>query len=406
MIEQNIKRHYFLPHEFFFILYNLVYIIPVVYVYFVGFDSGGVNSTFLLTSSLLNEMILFYAVMIFSFFCGSRFLGFGLRVVKTKPAINKFVYSSKFLVYLSYIVFLCLLITKILLIKEGVYDSYAFDSGAMSSKVWTVSMGVTELLVALYIILLFTGNPKIAFICFIGIGLNLFHGTRIFTLISIFVYAFYCIYYKRSISGFKLALYAAIFVVSIMFVFLLVFILRSDITVDYGSLNFDFFISPLVYESVFNQVSFLKMIANNNGGIVPFAPHMLYFDSMAFILPNVFDAYNDIYAGSFGDLSPLGGLSGYASAIIYFSDYYFIWYFFLGAFLSFFFRLSRKNGYNILSRFIYVYFLCDTLFRLHRDPYFIVIKMLANNIVFIMFAFGISFLLVALNRGKDDCKFK
>lgn len=37
-----------------------------------------------------------------------------------------------------------------------------------------------------------------------------------------------------------------------------------------------------------------------------------------------------------------------------------------------------------MTRFIYVYFVCDTLFRLHRDPFFIALKMLVDNVLFIL----------------------
>lgn len=398
MTKNNVK-HYLLPHELFFIIYNIVYIAPVVYVYLFGFNKGGVSNIFSLSSDLLNEMILFYTIMLFSFFCGSRLFSIGIIIQKDKPVINEFTYDSRFFAYLSYFVLFCLLITKLLLIKEGVYDSYAFDSGAMSSKVWTISMGMTELLISSYIIFLFSGHPKNAFICFLGIALNLFHGTRIFTLICIFIYGFYRVYYKKNISGLKLLLFLFLFSAVVIFVFLLVFVHRSDILIDFGSLDFDFFISPLIYESIFNQISFLKMLEYYNNGIVPVAPHMLFLDSMIFTLPNIFEASGDIYISNFGDLSPLGGLSGYASAIIYFSDFYFIWYFMLGGLLSLFLRLARRDGYNILSRFLYIYFLCDSLFRLHRDPYFIVMKMLINNIIFVVFAIGVSIFLIKLKRG-------
>lgn len=400
-MKRKIARHYVLPHELFFIIYNIVYIAPVIYLYLFGFDKGGVSNAFPLSAEILNEMMFFYVVMFFSFFCGSRFFSFGLIIQKDKPVINEVVYKSKAITFLSYLVFFSLIITKLLLIKEGVYDSYAFDSGAMSSKVWTVSMGVTELLISLYILFLFSGQPKTAFICFLGIALNLFHGTRIFTLISIFIYGFYRIYYKKDLSGVKLLIYLLLFVVLVIFVFLIVFMYRSDVAIDFSTLDFDLFISPLVYESIFNQISFLKMIAYQAHGIVPFAPHMLFVDSMIFTLPNIFDASGDIYVYKFGELSPLGGLSGYASAIIYFSEYYFIWYFILGGCLSLFLRLARKTGHNVFYRFLYVYFLCDSLFRLHRDPYFIVMKMLINNAFFVMFAVGFSIFLMKLKKRGD-----
>ena len=95
----------------------------------------------------------------------------------------------------------------------------------------------------------------------------------------------------------------------------------------------------------------------------------------------------------FGELSPLGGLSGYASAIIYFSWYAPVWYFLLGSLCSILLRFSRGIRFVIISKMLYVYFVCDTLFRFHRDPYYIAAKMLVNNFMFVAVVFLFSWFL-------------
>ncbi len=177
----------------------------------------------------------------------------------------------------------------------------------------------------------------------------------------------------------------SVFFCVIVISFLMVFILRSNVAVS--NLSLDLVISPLVYESLFNQISFIRMLDLLNQGVVPFAPHMLYVDSAIFTLPSFSDAdkASQMYINNFGELSPLGGLSGYASAIIYFSNYFFLWYFILGGISSIFLRMIGNTNFKIFSRVVYIYFICDSLFRFNRDPWFIVIKMLSNNVVFLLF---------------------
>ncbi|ECT2913815.1 O-antigen polymerase, partial [Salmonella enterica subsp. enterica serovar Eko] len=54
----------------------------------------------------------------------------------------------------------------------------------------------------------------------------------------------------------------------------------------------------------------------------------------------------------------------------------------------------------ILSRVIYIYFVCDSLFRFNRDPWFIVIKMFVNNIVFILFVLMIIALKMRMEKRR------
>ena len=389
------------PHEVFFLLFNAVYILPVIYVYFFGFSEGGVGSVFSLTPSLLEQMLFFYLFMSVSFFMGSRVFGFGVRLGKDDGVFSKLSYSSVSLNVIFVIVVFVHVLFKYLLMHEGVYDSYAYDSGAMNSKTWTISMGLSELVIALFILFLFTGCKKRAFICFLAIGLNLLHGSRIFTLISIFVYCIYFVYYMRLLSGYKLILYAVTLIVVVLVSFFVVFLYRSGIQLDFDSISFEMLISPVVYESLFNQFSFLTMLDKLNRQQVPFSAHMYILDALKFMIPGFFDAREDIYVSSFGNLSPLGGLSGYASAIIYFSNYYFVWYFIVGSVLSLLLRAARSASHRLLSRFLYVYIVCDTFFRLHRDPFYISMKMLVNNFLFVVFIIVLSYFLRSCFRRRS-----
>ncbi len=394
----------FYPHEILFIIYNAIYILPVLYVTIFGFAGGGVSRAFSISSHTLNEMMFFYFVMILSFFLGSRLLSFGSKFSNNEAIFKPIWFESSFINFAFILTSLSLIVAKILLIPEGVYSNYAFDSGAMASKFWSVSMGITELMICFFILFLFTGNEKKAHVSFLLICINLAHGTRIFTLICLFIYLFYLVFYKRSFSKVKLLVISIFSSISILVAFLFVFITRSGVEIELSDIDFDMLVSPLVYESIFNQISFVRMLDFFNSGVVSFAPHMFAYDSVIFSLPRAFGGREDIYINAFGILSPLGGLSGYASAILYFSSFYFIWYFLLGMILTLFFRASRSNFLLISTRFLYVYMTCDTLFRLNRDPYFISIKMLWNNIFFVFLLLVIPILLKYALRGSNVCK--
>lgn len=375
-----------LPHEIFYLIYNLAYILPVLYVYFFGFSEGGAGQAIQLNDSIIEQMIAYYMISLLCFFAGSWLTAFGSR--KNKISIIKYSLSSieKFIFF---IVVILLVLTKILLYKEGVYNSYAFDSGAMSSKTWTTSMGLTELTVIIFIYSLFSGNNKFSFFLFLTISSNLLHGTRIFTLICIFIYFYYFIFYRKMFSKTKIIIYGLLSGFIVLLAFLAVFVQRSDVAITMDNLNLDMILSPVVYESIFNQISFVKMLTFLNAQMVPFAPQNLIVDTFIFSLPS-FDTTNKALLMSpsvFGNLSPLGGLSGYASAIIYFSSFYFVWYFFLGVVCSLLWRTTSHKNLPLLKLITYVYFICDTLFRFNRDPWFIALKMLFNNLIFLLVVF-------------------
>lgn len=371
-----------LPHELLYFLYSVIYMLPVLYVYMFGFDLGGVENAIGLDYSIIEQMITFYATSLFFFYVGSFIASYRARE-SLRYNSDHILTSTEKLIFV--VVLAATLLTKILLFKEGVYDAYAFDSGGMTSKTWTVSMGLSELAIAIFIYSLFSGNKKFAFITFIVIGSNLLHGTRIFTLISLFIYVYYYFIYLRRFSRIQLIVLAVSGGFAILITFFLVFAHRSDVPLSWDTFNIDMMISPVIYESLFNQISFVKMLGFLNHNMVPFAPFQLINDAFVFSLPvgGGVDKGSLMYTEIFGELSPLGGLSGYASAIIYFSSFYFIWYLLLGFTCSILWRFTKNINFRLLTRVAYVYFVCDTLFRFNRDPWFIALKMLFNNLFFI-----------------------
>jgi len=397
-----------LPHEILFSLFNLIYILPIAYIYIYGFTEGGVEKAINISTSMINEMMFFYIIMFVAFFSGSILTAkmLGVHKVKNIPYINisSFKLSIAQILIVS-IIFIAQIIIKILLYKEGVYDSYAFDSGAMSNKYWTVSMGLSELCLALFVFAIICDKKIIGIIAFVMISLNLLHGTRIFTCISLIVVSYYYVFYKKRISGIKAVLIGLISFVLVVLIFLFIFIVRSNVDISISDLNMDIILSPVIYESAFNQISFVRMLQHLQLGNTYFAPHQLISDVIIYTIPQFTSIAKSslMHSHDFGELSPLGGLSGYASAIIYFSDFYFIWYLFLGSALSFLMFKSRSSKYPILCRFFYVYIICDTLFRMQRDPYVIAMKMLVDNALFI-FIFIVMSKKLKTDMSRNDYK--
>ena len=381
-----------LPHSVFFTIFNLIYVIPVIYVFAFGYNEGGVTELIDIDDERIVQMLWFYLAMFVSFFAGSSMFGYGLKV---KNGVFRTIKLEGDVVFkfVIYTVCLCLLFTKIILYRDGVYGSYAFDSGAMNSKAWSISMGLSELLVVLFVYCLLVGCKKHALLIFIFVSLNLLHGTRIFFLITVLVYLFHSVYYIKRFTRRQIALISIAIFFFLLSFFFLIFVYRSGVSLDFENVNYELLFSPVVYESLFNQISFLNMLEFLDDGAVAFSPLMLLHDIIFFTLPNLFSdsKHSIMYASTFGEISPLGGLSGYASAIIYFSWYAPIWYFLLGSFCSLLLRFSRGDRLPVISKMLYIYFVCDALFRFHRDPYYIAVKMLVNNFMFVAFVFLLSY---------------
>jgi hypothetical protein len=100
-------------------------------------------------------------------------------------------------------------------------------------------------------------------------------------------------------------------------------------------------------------------------------------DIFYFVAPRVLLPGKDqlLYLDRFGDLSPLGGFSGYAQGLLYFGFAFPFFYFILGTGGAWLFRRARDSSFWSV---IYVYFVCDFLFRVMRDGYVIPVKMLVD----------------------------
>ncbi len=193
-----------LPHSILFLIFNLTYILPVAYVHFFGFAEGGVEQIFDNDPDMLSSMIMFYAIALFFFIASSSLFGFGIKSKRIEWQVD---FKLPWMIKLLFLaVLVSLLISKILLYPEGVYSAYAFDSGAMSSRVWNVSMGLSELGVVIFVFCLVTKNVRFASLTFVVVSLNLLHGTRIFTLILLLVIMFNVMFISKRFSKIKILL--------------------------------------------------------------------------------------------------------------------------------------------------------------------------------------------------------
>ncbi len=139
-------------------------------------------------------------------------------------------------------------------------------------------------------------------------------------------------------------------------------------------------LSPLVYESVFSQISLMNTLTRpdvwtREGNV----PHF-FLDVVLFNMPRALvdkDEYLLLSRPNYRDLSPLGGFSGYADGLIYFGIFFPAFYFVVGWIGSF---LYNKSAGHPFWTVLYVYYTADFLFRIMRDGYFIPIKLLLNTV--------------------------
>lgn len=362
-----------------------------------------------ITPDKLGSMAQFYGVSAFAFLIGVgsvEILYRASRKTRTIVDTNRRTAAPGLVggwqTALFWICALGLLGTKILLIREGVYSAYAFDSGGMDSKAWTVSMGFSEMLLMFLAYFLAKKNKKLAIVSFCIISVNLIHGTRIFTLIALFMFFCERVFLARVIGIRKAMLLGVVGSTLAVLAFLVVFLRRSGVSLQLADVDFDMIISPIVYESLFNQISFVRMLDYHAAGRVDFVPHLMLMDIFTFRLPDFMSTGYNFQLSSFGPLSPLGGLSGYASALIYFGDFYSLFYFIAGAGLqcSYIWTKLAKHSF---SRALFLYLLCSTFFRSFRDPWIVPGKMLLDNTLVLLFLISISqFLRPLIIRWKME----
>jgi hypothetical protein len=373
------------PHVLFFIFYNLLYLLPLLLAFGFGYeDEGSVGRVLGVTGTTILKACAIYMAGIIAFVAGSSGIHFlSWSKYGRLPAPRPFrQFQIGIAEWLAIGILIAVFVsTKIALVPLGVYNAYAFDTGLMDSNgIWSFSTFCSEAMVLVALIVLFS-NAKhniAVFLLLSGInGINLLHGTRIFfisSMMSLMLYA----NVRGKITYKAVLFYGPILGTGVLLLTYLVFLSRSAVDVA-GAFTPAKLISPLIYESVFSQMSLLTLIKTPMiwGGLdtLGWFPHDVFvFTIPRFLVPDKGELQ---YIGQFYWLSPLGAFNGYAQALLYFGLLFPFCYFLLGVLGSWLFRLGMRSPWWFI---FYALFTEDFFLHLARDGYIISTKMLLNSL--------------------------
>jgi hypothetical protein len=381
------------PHLLFFWIFNLIYFLPILVVYLSGYvDSGAADAIALLDAQTLRAMSTIYAEGIVAFTVGSMMFSlFHGATSKARPRAEPYPalhygIAVQMAVVLIAGLFIC---TKAALAPLGVYHAYAAETGAMTGGIWSFSMFCAECVVLASIFILYSDSKRnvLGFVLLSAInGINLLHGTRIIFIVNVLTTALY--FYMRGKLSLKrmLVLGPAMFVIVLAMTYA-VFLSREGLSLD-GELSFARTLSPIVYESIFSQLSLGNVIKspdvlNSTGALPNFLIDVIASTTPRILLP---DKDTMPYITKFAYMSPMGALNGYAAGAIYFGVFWPLFYLCLGGFASWLYSKAKTNAHWLI---LYVYFSSDVLFRFMRDGYLIPLKIFIDmsGVLIVLFVF-------------------
>ncbi len=369
------------PHILFCLLYNLIYFVPLLLVYLLGYSEGGADEVLGMGTPAMLRITGLYVIGFISFALGTqvkRFLYWMLRVkYKTNwnPSWFRLTISETILVSTLVLAFV---ISKIAIIPLGVYHEYAFDADLMGGPLWSFSMFCSEMLLLLAIVILFSKskhNKQWFFLLSAINAINLLHGTRVFFIITVMTLGLYA-YIRGHLPMRRILIYAPLAFLSVLTLTYIIYLFRESASLS-GAFSPAKLVSPIVYESIFSQFSLITIV--NNPTIVTTTGHIVDFfsDIALFTIPRVLypDKANQLYFGQFNWLSPKGGFNGYAASLIYFGAFFPMFYFSLGVVGTWLYGKAQKSSWWFI---LYTYFTADFLFRIMRDGFDIPMKMMIN----------------------------
>jgi len=369
------------------VLFNLLYLLPVLGLTLFDYSEGGTTKMADLTISLAEKIACLYVLGVLAFLSGSRL---GSAVANSHPIRSWTIHLFKptgFFRLLCVAMAAMLVLTKWLLVPLGVYSEYAFDTGSTIGGLWSFSMFCSESLLLLSVVVLFSNVRRNVswFLVLTAVNaINLLHGTRLFFMIAGIAFCLYL--YMHGKLTLKIAIFAFCCALTIAYV---VFLTRSNVELDEQTSSWARVISPIMFESIFSQLSLIEALKHTELWSSWGSIHNFFLDALYFITPRIILPAKDqlLFIDRFSDLSPLGAFSGYAQGLIYFGYIFPVFYFTLGIVAGWLLRHARNSQ---LWSMIYVYFVCDFLFRIMRDGYIIPIKMLVNamGILFLAIWFG------------------
>jgi hypothetical protein len=168
-----------------------------------------------------------------------------------------------------------------------------------------------------------------------------------------------------------------------------VFLTRSGVELDDQTFSVSHLVSPIMFEGIFSQVSLIGAIRHPEAWSAWGSIGSFLHDVGCFVIPRFLLPEKDklLIIDQFADLSPLGAFSGYAQGLIYFGLFFPLFYFSLGCVGGWLFRQAARSRFWAM---IYMYFVCDFLFRIMRDGYIIPIKMILDSVVILWLVLGCS----------------
>lgn len=318
-----------------------------------------------------------YLAGVLAFLLGSRMKLFHRRFADQQVELRLFEPNDafRFMCYLAVAVFL---VSKVLLIPQGVYGEYAFDTEKMTGGIWSFSIFCSETITFLSVAVLFSRSSKNVkwFLILSAINaIDLLHGTRIFVMIGAFALGLY--FYLRGALRMRILVPASILLLGLGY---FVHLIRSNSAIDSGTFSVVGIASPVMYEAVFSQLSLIGVVRDIHLWQWFGSPQKFFTDAFFFSVPRVLAPEKDsfMFIANYADLSPLGAFSGYAAGLLYFGILFPIFYFFLGAIASWMLNRARESSYWSV---LYVYFTCDCLLRVMRDGYTIPAKIFADALL-------------------------
>ncbi|HZQ42558.1 MAG TPA: hypothetical protein VFA99_04870 [Acidobacteriaceae bacterium] len=375
------------PHVLFFLIYNLIYFVPIFVVFLWGYGGGGSEAISVMGTATMLKISAAYIAGTTAFLLGSAlgpFLRWSVRGVSKQNWNPIWFQVSIVEVVFAAAAAIVFIISKIALIPTGAYQEYAFDAGLMTSGVWNFSTFCSETLILVAILFLFQRKRYNVLGFFLVTALNcanLLHGTRVFFISSVMSFVAY-LYLRGHITVRRMFLFGPPAFVGLLGLTYAIYLARSAASFS-GSLSLIQLVSPLMWESMFSQLSLINVL--NHPSLWDATGHVfrLLGDAVLFVTPRILLPNKDafIYINQFSYLSPKGAFNGYATGLIYLGLFFPVFYFCLGVIGSWLYRASQRSSWWFI---LYVFYTADFLLHMMRDEYLIPMKMFINTIQWIV----------------------
>lgn len=370
------------PHVLFFLGYNALYLVPLLLVFFLGYEQGGVEDIMGISSATMRGICLTYLAGMAAFVGGAYSPAFFSWSIKgsSRPAPQPCWPQIGIAEKIAIAILCCIFVaSKISLVPLGVYQTYAFDTDSMTGGLWTYSMFCSEAMVLAGIVVLFTrgrNNLRNFFIISVLNGINLLHGTRIFFISTVMVLVLYG-YVRGRVTLKRAMFYGPLAFALVLLLAYIVFLSRSHVDTA-GAFSAPALVSPVVYESVLSQMSLIGVLGPTPVWDTFGHPLRFLLDIFLFTVPRPLlpDKESFLYIGRFYYLSPFGAFNGYAQGLIYFGFLFPFFYFLMGLTGSYLYRKSQQNPWWFV---FYIFYTADFLLHIMRDGYSTPLKMLINT---------------------------